>query len=72
MYMETDVWEVSTGLTATNVPNFSGFHKEEFIPNSKVCLHAMSYPPHWEGEQPGSWVYMGEGAKLLEATPPFL
>lgn len=69
--MATDMWEVSIGSTATNVPNFPGFHKEEFILNSKVCLSLMPHRPLGGGAT-GSWVYMGEGAKLIERMPPFL
>lgn len=49
VYVATDMWEVSIGSTATNVPNFPGFHKEEFILNSKVCLSPMPHRPVGRG-----------------------
>lgn len=44
MYVTIDMWKVSTGSTSTIIPNFSGFHDEEFILNAKAGLHPLFYP----------------------------
>lgn len=43
MEVTVDVWRMSTDLI-TIIPNFSGFHEEEFTLSPKSSLHSLSYP----------------------------
>lgn len=71
MYVTVDMWKVSTGSTSTIIPNFSGFHEEEFILNAKAGLHPLSYPP-LEGESNVTTGYVWEKKlSLLGQSLPF-
>lgn len=64
-----DVWRMSTDLI-TIIPNFSGFHEEEFTLSPKASLHSV-LPFTGKGSDFATGFIWKKELSLLEQSLPF-